>query len=344
VPEKIGFSPSLLNTHCLIDVRTPLEFEDDHIPTAVNIPLLTNQERVEIGTLYKLEGAHAARMRALECSCGRFADIVKDISSIAEGRPILVYCWRGGLRSLSVATLLELSGFKSCQLQGGYKTYRNHVIAYFENFNPAAPLVVIHGMTGIGKTSFINQLDQGNWSSVDLEGIAHHRGSAFGSVGIQQNFTQKCFETVLWDTFRRIPDDRPIVLEGESQRIGKFSLPGKFYDVMTNNSFKVWCHASLQTRVKRLVDEYGKDDYRQQIKEALDRIKKKLGGVSHAELLKLLESGDLEEFTTKMIAQYYDKLYYKHRNWVPDMELQLENFSEAEKTFTLSDVRQHFFR
>lgn len=333
MPEKIVFSPSLLTTHCLIDVRTPLEFEEDRIPTATNIPLLTNQERVEIGTLYKQEGAHTARMRALECTCSRFAGMVKDIAAIAKGRPILVYCWRGGLRSLSVATLLKLAGFNACQLQGGYKTYRNHVISYFESFSPPAPLVVIHGMTGIGKTIFINNLDQQNWSSIDLEGVAHHRGSAFGSVGLQQDFTQKRFETDLWDAFRSIPTDRPIALEGESQRIGKFLLPGNLYEVMARGC-KVWCHASMQTRVKNLTSEYGSTEYRQQIQESLERIKKKLGGACHSELEKLLEEGNLKEFTQKLIENYYDKLYYKHRHWTPDLELELEDYKKAESELT----------
>lgn len=333
MPEKIVFSPALLTTHCLIDVRTPLEFEEDHIPTATSIPLLTNQERVEIGTIYKQQGAHTARMRALECTCGRFADMVREIAAVAGNRSILVYCWRGGLRSLSVATLLELAGFKACQLQGGYKTYRNHVISYFENFSPPAPLVVIHGMTGIGKTVFINNLDQQNLSSIDLEGIAHHRGSAFGSVGLQQNFTQKRFETALWDAFRSAPADRPIVLEGESQRIGKFLLPGNLYEVMAK-SCKAWCHASMETRVKNLTSEYGSREYRTQIQESLERIKKKLGGVRHTELENLLKEGNLKEFTQKLIEHYYDKLYYKHRRWVPDLELELEDYQKAESELT----------
>jgi tRNA 2-selenouridine synthase len=243
---------------------------------------------------------------------------------------MLVCCWRGGLRSRSVTTLLRMVGYKAFQLQGGYKSYRNHVISYFEHFVPPAMLVVIHGMTGVGKTTFINRLDKNCFSTIDLEAVAQHRGSAFGSVGQQQHHTQKRFETLLWDLFRNVPNGRPLILEGESQRIGKLLLPGTMYTVMAN-SMKIWCHASLETRVERLIAEYGTDDYRQQIGEALDRIRKKLGGACHAELSNLLKTGDLQRVARGLIQEYYDKIYYKHRSWISDIELELEDFATAEK-------------
>jgi tRNA 2-selenouridine synthase len=136
MPEKISFTQALLDTHCIIDTRTPLEFAEDHLPGAVNVPILTNEERVEIGTLYKLEGPQKARMRGLELTCGRFAAMVHDVIDNAAGRPVLVYCWRGGLRSLSMAILLEMSGYPAVQLRGGYRAFRNQVCASFEAFTP----------------------------------------------------------------------------------------------------------------------------------------------------------------------------------------------------------------
>lgn len=330
MPEAILFTPTLLDSHALVDVRTPLEFNEDHLPGAVNVPLLTNQERVEIGTIYKQQGAHPARMRALELTCGRFAAMVENIADTAKRRPILVYCWRGGLRSLSVTSLLKLSGYRAVQLKGGYKSYRNHVISCFEQFSAPAPLLVMHGMTGIGKTTFINRLDQSRCTSIDLEGIAQHRGSAFGSFGMQQNFSQKRFESLLWESFRQAPADRPIVLEGESKRIGKFSLPGNLYEVMLA-SHKIWCHASLATRVTRLLEEYDHDEYRAPMAEALERIRKKLGGADYAALKTMLEQGDMAGLATGLMELYYDKLYYKTRSWTAELELELEDFRLAEQ-------------
>lgn len=331
MPEKVTFSPSLLDSHCIIDARTPLEFAEDHLPGAVNVPILTNEERVEIGTIHKQQGAQQARMRGLELTCSRFAAMTHEAASHADGRPILVYCWRGGLRSLSMAILLETCGHPVQQLQGGYKAFRNQVTSYFENFVPPAPLLVLHGMTGCGKTTFINGLDRQLWSPIDLEGLARHRGSAFGSLGLGAQPHQKRFDTLLWDVLRKTPSDRPVILEGESRRIGEITLPGCLYDVMAR-SCKIWCTASVDTRAERLALEYAHQDYREPMADALERIRKKLGGVHYSELKDLLDQWDVAGIARGLIQHYYDKLYYKHRPWTPDAEISLEDFREGEQT------------
>ncbi|MBI5656712.1 MAG: tRNA 2-selenouridine(34) synthase MnmH [Geobacter sp.] len=329
MPQALSFSEQLLDSHCVVDVRTPLEYAEDHLPGAINIPLLSNEERVEIGTLYKQSGPQPARIRGLELTAGRFPGMVAAIASAAAGRPILVYCWRGGLRSKTVATILELTGHTAAQLTGGYKAFRNHVVAYFASFTPPAPLVVIHGMTGIGKTDFILRLSTDRFSTIDLEGIACHRGSAFGELGLsQEHLTQKSFETLLWDTFRRMPAGRPIIIEGESRRIGKVSLPGDLYEIM-RTSTKVWCSASLETRVQRLIEEYGKTEYRDAMAEALARIAKKLGGDSYRELQEHLKNWEMEPFMKGLVERYYDKVYYKTRDWKEEFSLSLEDYDRA---------------
>jgi tRNA 2-selenouridine synthase len=329
MPEKISLTLALLASHCVIDVRTPLEFAEDHLPGAINVPILNNEERVEVGTLYKQVGPQQARQRGLELTCARFGAMVAEIVTHAAGRPILVYCWRGGLRSLSMAILLEMSGYPVVQLRGGYKAFRGQVTAYFDDFTPPAPLIVVHGMTGTGKTTFINGLDRQKWTTIDLEGLACHRESAFGEVGLDQALSQKRFETLLWDAFQCVPTDRPIVLEGESQRIGRISLPGNLYEVMAA-SCKVWCHASLDTRVRRLAVEYAREEYREAMAMALERIRKKLGGQRYEELTGLLASWDIEGLGRGLIQYYYDKQYYKNRPWTPELEIDLEDFNVAE--------------
>jgi tRNA 2-selenouridine synthase len=330
MPEKISFKPELLDSHCIVDVRTPLEFAEDHLPGAFNVPIMTNEERVEIGTIHKLIGPQQARVRGLELTCGRFAAMVGEVVGHAGGRPVLVYCWRGGLRSKSMAILLEMTGYPVFQLDGGYKAFRGQVIDCFDRFAPPVPLIVLHGMTGTGKTTFINGLDRQKWTTIDLEGLACHRGSAFGSVGLEQTLSQKRFETLLWDAFRRAPANRPLVLEGESPRIGAIALPGRLYEVMTAGT-KVWCSASLETRVSRLAEEYAREEYREAMAEALLRIKKKLGGQRYAELSGMLAAWDVQGLGRGLIEFYYDKLYYKHRHWTPDLELDLEDFGAAER-------------
>lgn len=328
MPRIVPFSLQLLDTHCIVDARTPLEFADDHLPGAINVPILTNAERVEIGTLYKQQGPQIARVRGLELTCHRFPSIVTTIAEVAAGRPILVYCWRGGLRSESVALLLEMSGLPVVKLQGGYKAFRQVVSGFFESVSLPVQLVVLHGMTGSGKTEFLNQLPASDWTVIDLEGLARHRGSAFGSLGLGEQPPQKRFETLLWDAFRKAPLDRPIVVEGESKRIGRVTLPGNLHEVMAEGT-KIWCEVSVATRVKRLAAEYAHQAYRGPMDEALERIKKKLGGSHYEELKQKLDAWDAEGLAQGLIEQYYDKLYYRVRKWEPQATISLEEYGAA---------------
>lgn len=330
MPRSVPFSPGLLADHCIIDARTPFEFAEDHLPGALNVPILTNAERVEIGILYKEQGPQLARQRGLQLTCHRFPAIVATIAEAAAGRPVLVYCWRGGLRSESVALLLEMTGHPVVKLAGGYKSFRGAVSACFEDFKPPAPLVVLHGMTGSGKTEFLQRLAANGWSTVDLEGLARHRGSAFGSLGLGPQPSQKRFETLLWQAFRNCPPGRPIMLEGESKRIGRLTLPGNLYEVMTAGC-KVWCDVSVETRVGRLAAEYAREEYRGPLAEALERIRKKLDGSGYAALKRALDAWDVAELARGLVEQYYDRLYYRVRRWEPAATISLEKYDEAER-------------
>ncbi len=326
---SLPFTPDLIDSHLVVDVRTPLEFAEDHLPGAFNVPLLSDEERVEIGTLYKQDGPHPARVRGLELVAPKLPALVAEIALAAADRPILVYCWRGGLRSRTVTAVLELTGYPAVQLAGGYKSYRNHLVGYFDRFQPPGPLVVLHGLTGIGKTTFLELLHgNGPWSVVDLEGLAGHRGSAFGMLGLEQNLSQKRFESLLWDELRRVPAGVPILLEGESRRIGRVALPGDFYETM-REGIKIWCEASLETRVSRLLEDYGREEYREEIIASLVRIRKKLGGELYAELSGYLERWELAPFVRKLCVAYYDRNYYKFRDWTEEMVLSLEEYGEA---------------
>jgi len=165
--------------------------------------------------------------------------------------------------------------------------------------------------------------------------LARHRGSAFGALGLGDQPSQKWFDTQLWDAFRKAPTDRPIVVEGESKRIGQITLPGDLYEVMAANT-KVWCNVSVDTRVQRLSAEYAIEKYRQPMIDALERIKKKLGGSQYEELRGKLADWDIAGVARGLIEHYYDKLYYRVRKWEPEGTINLESYDAAEKA--LADI------
>jgi len=188
-------------------------------------------------------------------------------------------------------------------------------------------------MTGSGKTEFLQRLARNGWNTVDLEGLARHRGSAFGSLGMGEQPSQKQFETSLWDAFRTLAPKRPIILEGESKRIGRLTLPGNLYEVMAENA-KIWCEVSVETRVNRLATEYARETYRQPMAEALERISRKLGGEQYASLKQMLDSWDVTALARGLIENYYDRLYYRVRRWEPDGIISLEEYGVAEEQLT----------
>ena len=328
--RPVTFDPALLDTHCIIDARTPAEFAEDHLPGAVNLPILSDADRVLVGTCYKQEGPTPARELGLQLTCHRVFPLVQSAKQVAHGRPILVYCWRGGLRSESLTMLLTMASLPAVKLQGGYKAYRQNVCRYFEALPLPAPLLVLHGMTGSGKTELLTRLDTKRFSVIDLEGLARHRGSAFGALGLQEQPSQKQFESLLWNAFRCCSPDRAIVLEGESRRIGRVSLPGHLHERMAMET-KIWCTVSVQTRVQRLANEYALKEYQQPMLEALERIKPKLEHETFTLLHDDILAWRPEAIARQLIERYYDRLYYRVRRWEPEATICLEDYALAEK-------------
>ncbi|MBI3018303.1 MAG: tRNA 2-selenouridine(34) synthase MnmH, partial [Deltaproteobacteria bacterium] len=192
------FEALTLSNVLFIDVRTPLEFLDGAIPCAVNIPLLSNEERVEIGTLYKQRGAFVARERGLELVSPKFPSLYQEVKAIVQGRKPIIYCWRGGLRSLTVATILELVGLEVFVIEGGYKRYRNEVLRVLNTPTPFE-LITLYGLTGSGKTRLLQKMKKEGLPVIDLEALACHRGSLLGQVGIHTRQNQKNFEALLYE-------------------------------------------------------------------------------------------------------------------------------------------------
>jgi len=294
---------SLSGSHPIVDVRTPAEFAQGHIPGAHNIPLFTDEDRKIVGTIYKQEGKQPAILKGLELIGPRMHQFVSAAAALENSGQLLVHCWRGGMRSSSMAWLFETYGFKCNTLKGGYKSYRQQVLA---SFNEPKNIVVLGGKTGSGKTLILQELRQQGEQIIDLEKLANHKGSAFGALGEQKQISQEQFENELAFLFTQTDPQRKCWLEDESRKIGFNVLPDGLWEQMRNAKV-FYVDLALPARIRFLVKEYGKFS-KEELSSSINRIAKRLGGQHVKAAIEAIEAGDLET-ACKISLVYYDKNY-----------------------------------
>lgn len=287
----------------VIDVRTPKEFEQGHIPGAINMPLFSNEERAEVGTLYKQAGKQPAILKGLEFVGPKMALMAREASMLSQGGPVLVHCWRGGMRSGSVAWLLEMYGLKVSTLKGGYKSFRQHVLG---SFAQPYKLLILGGKTGSGKTAILQELKLSGAQVADLEALACHKGSAFGALGEKEPPSQEHFENELAMVLQSFDASQPIWMEDESRLIGRKVIPGGLWEQMRTAPL---LHVQLpfEERVNYLVQEYGKFS-KEQLEASILKIARRLGPQHVKQALASLHDGDLATVCT-ICLKYYDKSY-----------------------------------
>ena len=291
-----------------IDVRTPLEFLDGAIPGARNIPLLSNEERVEIGTLYKQKGASVARERGLEIVSPKFPALYEEVKKAAQGKKPVLYCWRGGLRSLTVATILDLVGLEVFAIEGGYKSYRSEVLRVLNGPYPFE-LITLYGLTGSGKTLLLQKMKAQEFSVIDLEALACHRGSLLGHVGISLKQNQKNFEALLYHEIQNYKDKKVVFIEGESRRIGPVVLPQSWMDQMQKGR-KVLIQSSLRCRTQRILDDYlSHEQWLPEFEAALHSLQKYLGSEVFKEVHTLFQAKHYAKMVSLLLERYYDRNY-----------------------------------
>ena len=310
----------------VIDVRSPKEFENGHIPGAVNIPLFNNEERAKVGTKYKRSGREQAILLGLEIVAPKMTGFVKkvervvqralstlgkaqpdirprEIKEISQGRHVLLYCWRGGMRSENFAWLLDLAGFEVFTLKNGYKSFRKFVL---ENFDLKANLIVLGGMTGSGKTDILNQLALLGEQVLNLEQLAHHKGSAFGAIGQNSQPTTEYFENKIFELWQKFDLKKPVWVEDESHNLGKVHIPAGLW-LQMRNSPVIKIEIPKMTRAKRLVKEYACFDGFL-LEDAILKIEKRLGGLNTKNALEALSKQDYLS-VVQLTLTYYDKAY-----------------------------------
>ncbi len=235
-----------------MDVRSPSEYKSGHIPGSVNIPLFDDTERAIVGTKYKKEGRIKAITSGLQLIGPSMSSKLESALKIAKNRKLLVHCWRGGMRSESMAWLFSLGDIESIVLEGGYKTYRNHIL---EQLSSRGKMIVLGGMTGSSKTHILKYLRSEGQQVIDLEGLANHKGSAFGSLGQPEQPTTEHFANMLFDEWKHIDSNKPFWVEDESRNIGSVFMPEKLYLNMQNTPAIVLM-MDMKTRMPRLLKEY----------------------------------------------------------------------------------------
>lgn len=287
----------------VIDVRTPSEFRQGHIPGAHNLPLFSDEERAEIGTLYTQVSRDESIKRGLEFVGPKLRDFVEQANVLSPQKEILVHCWRGGMRSQSMAWLFEFSGIKTKTLEGGYKSYRHFALQQFEK---PLNLIILGGMTGSGKTHVLQKLSEWGEQVLDLEGLAHHKGSAFGSLGEDPQPTNEHFENQIALLLSEMNQGRPVWLEDESINIGKNKIPDALFKQMRSAPV-VEIKVPYEKRIHQLVSDYSPYPV-EDLKESVLKIQKRLGGLRTKQAIEALDEENYA-LVAQLTLTYYDKTY-----------------------------------
>jgi tRNA 2-selenouridine synthase len=309
---------SLVNVHPVIDVRSPAEYDHAHIPGAFSMPLFTDEERKIVGTAYKQESRQQAIKIGLDFFGPKMRPMVEQVEKIinqqtahssnaetTNSKTLLIYCWRGGMRSAGVAWLMDLYGFKVYTLAGGYKTFRTKALSTFQQ---PFQLHILGGYTGSGKTEVLKELKNKGEKVIDLEAIALHKGSAFGNIGLPKQPTQEMFENYLALELINIKEHSCIWLEDESQRIGLVNIPHELWKTMRLSSV-YFLNIPFEERLHHLVEEYGCLD-KEKVEQGIQRIEKRLGPLETKNALNYWEEGNILE-CFRILLKYYDKYYIK---------------------------------
>lgn len=297
-----------LENKIFIDVRSESEYQKDHIVNAINIPILDDDERKEVGTLYKRLSKKEAIKLGINCVSKKLDNIYEKISNIKEEyENIILYCHRGGMRSNSLKDFLNSMGIDCLKLDLGYKGYRKFLRDYFETLDKK--FIVLHGNTGVGKTKILENLKLKNVDVLDLEGIAKNSGSVFGyiSFGLEPP-TQSYFESKL---FKCLYDSNKIIfVESESKRIGRSIIPDNIFDKISKGKHYL-IESSLSFRVETLYEMYIKSSFKDEenIINSLKKLKKRIGNEKLEFLINLVKNNNYKEVIKILINQYYDPLY-----------------------------------
>lgn len=306
----------------LFDVRSPAEYMQGHIPGAKNLPLFSNSERAAVGTEYKKVGQKQAIELGLKIVGAKLPELFTTVSKEALNGVVKIYCWRGGMRSGSVGSLLRSLGMSVRNLKGGYKSFRRWTLGIL---NETKRINVVGGFTGTGKTDVLQSLREEGEQILDLEALACHRGSCYGVMGISQPSNEH-FENSIAIQWMRFSPGRPVWLEDESRLIGNCCIPKGIYEQMKRAPLFL-IERSLKERLEILLRDYGSVDP-QELITATIKLSKRLGGLRTEEIVNLISNKKTDAAMT-LVLQYYDKAYTHSLKQKPLQCINVEGLSSA---------------
>lgn len=322
----------------IIDTRSPCEYELDHMPGAINIPILEDEERKIVGTLYKQNPEEAIAL-GHDYYNKKLPELSARLNEVGEGKKVIISCFRGGMRSTTVVELALKLGLDAVQLEKGYKNYRAYIREYLENYIPPFKFVVLQGLAGCGKTALLKEIDNmsGEVPTLDLEGLAQHRSSVFGAIGLKPR-TQKSFETLLYVKLQSLAHEKLVFVEGESHKVGPVFIPNKLFRAM-KKGYVVKINSSINTRVKQIVSDYFTHGEDEKIKEIIGTLRQHLTRESFTNIMTAMDEKDYETVSRTLLEEYYD-VRYKFIVETMEYEYEVSNEDVVECAKELAKIRE----
>ncbi len=323
MPKTLATTDFLHAPGIVLDVRSPAEYLQGHLPGAISFPLFSNEERAQVGTCYKQRGREAAVELGLTLVGPKLASFVQQAKAFTRDRTLRIYCWRGGMRSSSMAWLLETAGFEVALLEQGYKGFRRWVRQVLAE---QKPVITLGGMTGTGKTAVLYALADAGEQILNLEKLANHRGSSYGALGLPPQPSTEQFENFIAMAWSQLSPERPVWVEAESRMVGTCRVPNELFDQMLTAPI-LQIQRSRTERIEWLLQEYGRAD-REQLIQATERLHKRLGGDRTKAAVTYIQQGNLAP-AIALVLDYYDKTYQHdlQRRGVPIYTLPVEGLS-----------------